>query len=100
MPRALPRTTAEVPRKGRLNLDVFERMLQHAKFDADREMTGMEIELNLVDKDYEPKLDNATVLEAIENADYQTELARYNIEFNVARRRWRALTALALEDDL
>ena len=36
--------------KVRLNLDVFERMLQHARFDADRDMTGMEIELNLVDK--------------------------------------------------
>ena len=86
--------------KVRLNLDVFERMLQHAKFDADREMTGMEIELNLVDKDYEPKLDNATVLEAIENPDYQTELARYNIEFNVSPRTLEGSTALALEDDL
>ena len=86
--------------KVRLNLDVFERMLQHAKFDADREMTGMEIELNLVDKDYEPKLDNATVLEAIENADYQTELARYNIEFNVAPTTLEGTTALSLEDDL
>jgi gamma-glutamyl:cysteine ligase YbdK (ATP-grasp superfamily) len=86
--------------KVRLNLDVFERMLQHAKFDADRQMTGMEIELNLVDKDYEPKLDNANVLEVIENADYQTELARYNIEFNVAPTTLEGSTALALEDDL
>ncbi len=86
--------------KVRLSLDVFEQMLQHAKFDADREMTGMEIELNLVDKDYEPKLDNATVLEAIENADYQTELARYNIEFNVAPTTLEGTTALSLEADL
>ena len=86
--------------KVRLSLDVFEQMLQHAKFDADREMTGMEIELNLVDKEYEPKLDNATVLEAIENADYQTELARYNIEFNVAPTTLEGTTALVLEDDL
>ncbi len=86
--------------KVRLSLDVFEQMLQHAKFDADREMTGMEIELNLVDKEYEPKLDNATVLEAIENADYQTELARYNIEFNVAPTTLEGTTALSLEDDL
>ena len=86
--------------KVRLSLDVFEQMLQHAKFDADREMTGMEIELNLVDKEYEPKLDNATVLEAIENADYQTELARYNIEFNVAPTTLEGTTALSLEADL
>jgi hypothetical protein len=86
--------------KVRLNLDVFERMLQHAKFDSDREMTGMEIELNLVDKDYEPKLDNAKVLAAIEDADYQTELARYNIEFNVTPRTLEGTTALTLEDDL
>jgi hypothetical protein len=86
--------------KVRLSLDVFEQMLQHAQFDADRDMTGMEIELNLVDKDYEPKLDNAKVLEAIENADYQTELARYNIEFNVSPRTLERDTALRLEDDL
>ena len=86
--------------KVRLSLDVFERMLAHAKFDFDREMTGMEIELNLVDSGYRPKLDNATVLNAIANHEFQTELARYNIEFNVSPRTLEGTVALDLEEDL
>jgi hypothetical protein len=86
--------------KVRLSLDVFERMLAHSQFEFDREMTGMEIELNLVDSEYRPKLDNAAVLEAIESADYQTELARYNIEFNVSPRTLDGTKALDLEADL
>ena len=86
--------------KVRQDLDVFERMLAQSSFEFERPMTGLEIELNLVDKEYEPKLDNATVLEAIENADYQTELARYNIEFNVAPTTLEGTTALSLEEDL
>ncbi len=86
--------------KVRLSLDVFERMLAHSQFEFDRQMTGMEIELNLVDPDYRPKLDNATVLASIENPEFQTELARYNIEFNVSPRTLEGTTALDLERDL
>ncbi len=86
--------------KVRLSLDVFERMLAHSQFDFERQMTGMEIELNLVDPEYRPQLDNATVLQAIENPEFQTELARYNIEFNVSPRTLEGTTALDLEADL
>ncbi|MDQ2782337.1 MAG: glutamate--cysteine ligase [Actinomycetota bacterium] len=86
--------------KVHLDLDVFERMLAHSKFAFERPMTGMEIELNLVDREYRPKMDNAEVLAAIENADYQTELARFNIEFNVSPRALTGSESLELEDDL
>ena len=43
-------------------LDVFEQMLATSSFEFDKPMTGMEIELNLVDADYRPQLDNAEVL--------------------------------------
>ena len=36
--------------KVRRCLDVFSRMLSEAKFDFERPMTGLEIELNLVDE--------------------------------------------------
>ena len=61
--------------KVRQNLDVFERMLAQSQFEFDRPMTGMEIELNLVDDAYQPKFANAEVLEAIADPGYQTELA-------------------------
>ncbi|WP_295696706.1 glutamate--cysteine ligase [Lapillicoccus sp.] len=86
--------------KVRAGLDVFERMLQHSQFEFDRPMTGMEIELNLVDTDYQPRMDNAEVLAAIENPEFQTELARFNIEFNVSPRPLPGTAALDLESDL
>ena len=86
--------------KVRAGLDVFERMLQHSQFEFDRQMTGMEIELNLVDTYYHPKMDNAEVLVAIQNPEFQTELARFNIEFNVSPRPLPGTAALDLEADL
>jgi hypothetical protein len=73
--------------KVRRNLDVLARMLTESRFDAERPMAGLEIELNLVDADFQPALRNAEVLAAIANPDFQTELGRFNIEINVAPRR-------------
>src|SRR3954469_3559720 len=72
--------------KVRACLDVFARMLAESRFDADRRSFGLEIELNLTDDAGDPALANASVLEAIADPDFQTELAQFNIEINVARR--------------
>jgi gamma-glutamyl:cysteine ligase YbdK (ATP-grasp superfamily) len=82
------------------DLDVFEQMLAHHSFDYERPLTGMEIELSLVDEDYLPRLNNAAVLERIADSRYQTELARYNIELNVEPRLLPGDAALDLEADL
>ena len=50
--------------KVRRCLDVFERMLRESRFDFARPMIGLEIELNLVDTDYQPHFANAETLEA------------------------------------
>jgi gamma-glutamyl:cysteine ligase YbdK (ATP-grasp superfamily) len=73
--------------KVRAGLDVLARMLTEARFDFERPMAGLEIELNLVDDRWEPALRNAEVLEAIADPQFQTELGRFNIEINVAPRR-------------
>ena len=73
--------------KVRRGLDVLARMLTESRFDFERPMTGLEIELNLVDGEYEPAMRNAEVLEAIADPSFQTELGRFNIEINVAPRR-------------
>jgi gamma-glutamyl:cysteine ligase YbdK (ATP-grasp superfamily) len=65
-------------------LDVFARMLSESRFEATRGSIGLEIELNLTDEEGDPALVNAKVLEAIADADFQTELAQFNIEINVA----------------
>ena len=86
--------------KVRRNLDVFEQMLSESHFEFEDPMTGMEIELNLVGPDHRPMMENAEVLRQIADNDFQTELGRFNIEFNVAPRRLPDDSALRLEQDL
>ena len=81
-------------------LDVFETMLAESSFEFDRPLTGMEIECNLVDGDYQPAMQNQEVLAAIADPAYQTELGAYNIEFNVPPRPLPGRTALELEAEI
>ncbi len=98
--RYTPQQRQDYREKVRRDLDVFERMLRHSQFEFDRPMTGIEIELNLVSDDLGPRLDNKSVLAQIADPDYQTELARYNIELNVRPRPLPGDAALELEADL
>jgi gamma-glutamyl:cysteine ligase YbdK (ATP-grasp superfamily) len=72
--------------KVRRCLDVFALMLDEFRFDADRPMTGLELELNLIDKDGEPAMRNAEVLADLADPSFQTELGQFNLEINVAPR--------------
>jgi hypothetical protein len=87
--------------KVRRCLDVFARMLSESRFDFERPLTGLEIELNLVDGDcYDPAMKNAEVLERIADPAWQTELGQFNIEINVQPRRLAGEAALELEKDV
>jgi gamma-glutamyl:cysteine ligase YbdK (ATP-grasp superfamily) len=86
--------------KVRRCLDVFARMLAEASFDVHRPMTGLEIELNLVDVAGEPALRNTTVLEAIADPAFVTELGQFNIEINVPPRELRGDGLRAFEDQV
>jgi hypothetical protein len=68
-------------------LDVFAQMLRESRFEFERPLTGLEIEFNLVYKDYEPAMLNAEVLDAIADPAFVTELGRFNIEINVPPRQ-------------
>lgn len=86
--------------KVRQDLDVFEQMLARSIFDFERPLIGMEIELNLVDDRYQPRMTNAEVLERIADPGFQTEIGQYNIELNVNPRPMPGDAALELENDL
>jgi hypothetical protein len=73
--------------KIRRSLDVFASMLRESRFEFERPLTGMEIELNLIDGAADPAMRNARVLNAIADPDFQTELGQFNIEINVPPRR-------------
>ena len=86
--------------KVRRCLDVLARMLREAAFDTDDPMTGLEIELNLVDREGNPALKNAAALEEIADPDFQTELGQFNIEINVPPARLREGGLATFEDNL
>jgi glutamate-cysteine ligase len=72
--------------KVRRCLDVLALMLDDAAFAADCPMTGLEIELNLMDADAEPAMRNAEVLAGLADPMFQTELGQFNLELNARPR--------------
>jgi gamma-glutamyl:cysteine ligase YbdK (ATP-grasp superfamily) len=69
--------------KVRRSLDVLARMLRESRFDFDRPLVGLEIELNLVDTAGAPAMKNAEVLAAIADEAWFTEIGQFNLEINV-----------------
>lgn len=86
--------------KIRRNLDVFERMLREARFDTDDPMTGLELELNLVDAVGDPAMRNEQVLRAIADPAFVTELGRFNVEINVPPAKLREGGLTTFEEGL
>ena len=72
--------------KVRRCLDVLAEMLDNDVFETHDGMTGLEIELNLIDSDGRPAMRNAEVLAHLADPTFQTELGRFNLEFNVPPR--------------
>jgi hypothetical protein len=84
-------------------LDVLAVMLREHPFARDEPMTGLEVELNLVDHDLAPSLAGADVLAAIGGAQFQSELGRWNLELNLPPRplpgdQWRHLERQLLDE--
>jgi gamma-glutamyl:cysteine ligase YbdK (ATP-grasp superfamily) len=67
-------------------LDVLARMLAEEQFDFEQPLTGMEVELSLVDPNGLPALRNAEVLASINNPAFVQELGRFNLEINIPPR--------------
>jgi gamma-glutamyl:cysteine ligase YbdK (ATP-grasp superfamily) len=72
--------------KVRRCLDVFALMLSDFRFETDRNMTGLEIEMNLVDADGGPVMRNAEVLANLADPTFQAELGQHNLELNARPR--------------
>ncbi|WP_068399433.1 glutamate--cysteine ligase [Kribbia dieselivorans] len=83
----------------RQDLDVFADLLAHHDFDADRRMTGVEVEMSLVGPGEEPAMINESVLAAIGQERFQSELGRYNIELNLPPRELGGASLREFEDE-
>ncbi|RZU50975.1 hypothetical protein EV385_2769 [Krasilnikovia cinnamomea] len=77
---------ARYRQKVRRCLDVLALMLDAAAFEGENRMTGLEIELNLMDADAEPAMCNAEVLANLGDPTFQTELGQFNLELNARPR--------------
>ncbi|MEU4509809.1 glutamate--cysteine ligase [Nonomuraea wenchangensis] len=86
--------------KVRQCLDVFAQMLRESRFELERPLAGLEIELNLVDERGEAAMCNAEVLAAIARPDWATELGQFNIEINVEPQELGGDGPRRLEDDV
>ncbi len=86
--------------KTQLCLDVLGRMLAGDSFSTGPEQMGLEIELNLLDDNFEPAMANQAVLEQLDAPAFQTELGQHNIEINVRPLPLAADEALGLEREL
>ncbi|HEY9293222.1 MAG TPA: glutamate--cysteine ligase [Microlunatus sp.] len=69
------------------DLGVLARMLSEGAFETERPMSGLEIELNLIDDRFDPAMRNAEALSVIADPQFQTELGRFNLEINLPPRR-------------
>jgi uncharacterized membrane protein len=86
--------------KVRQCLDVFARMLRESRFDTEPRQVGIEMELNLVDADGLPAMTSTTVLDAIADPSWASELGRFNLEINVPPRQLTGESLSALEQDV
>jgi gamma-glutamyl:cysteine ligase YbdK (ATP-grasp superfamily) len=86
--------------KVRQCLDVFARMLRESRFDTEPQQVGIEMEVNIVDADGLPAMTNTTVLAAIADPIWASELGRFNLEVNVPPRHLVAEALGVLEDDV
>ncbi|MGW4025339.1 glutamate-cysteine ligase family protein [Streptomyces sp. NPDC005009] len=78
----------------------LERLLAEKRFDRPKNLMGLEIELNLAGADGMPKMLNAQVLERIASRDFQTELAMFNLEVNIAPHRLGGRVFDRLDEEL
>ncbi|MEJ5945026.1 glutamate-cysteine ligase family protein [Pseudokineococcus basanitobsidens] len=84
----------------RSQLLVLRRLLDDDAFTTDDTMTGMEVELALVDPAARPSRANREVLATLGDPDVTTELGSHTIEVNVPPSRMQRGGAIALEADL
>ncbi|MCY1143914.1 glutamate-cysteine ligase family protein [Actinoplanes sp. Pm04-4] len=93
-----PESRVTYRHKVRRCLDAFAQMLHQgvlAGSASDNAMTGLEIELNLIDDTGRPAMRNAEVLAQLDDPVFQTELGQFNLELNAPP---RPIAGRGLED--
>jgi hypothetical protein len=82
-----PEDRVQYRHKVRRCLDALAIMLNGDTFEVHDGMTGLEIELNLIDAQAQPVMRNAEVLAGLGDPTFQPELGQFNLELNAPPRR-------------
>ena len=86
--------------KVKADLAALRELIDAGAFETGRRSIGVEMEVYLTDEDYNAAPINAKVLEKIAAAEWQTELAQFNIEFDVRPRRLAGHCFHTIEEEL
>ena len=86
--------------KVRGDLEALRRIWDEDLFEHDRALMGIELEFHVVDSDGLPKYVNDELLASLEDEDFQTELAQFNIEFNLAPHKLTGGVFREIEEEL
>ena len=82
------------------NLAALAELMETGRFETGRRMIGVELEVYLVDADGGVMPINDEVLQRLPSEDFQTELAQFNIEFDIKPRRMGGRVLADVEDEL
>lgn len=63
------------------NLEVLRRLVEEGRFERGRRRAGIEMEVYITDHDGRVRPINAELLSRLPDGEFQTELARFNLEF-------------------
>lgn len=78
----------------------LERMLEEEMFEVDTIRIGAEQEFNLIDKHFRPAPINMEMLKAVNDENFTTELARFNMETNVPPLEFKGNCLSAMEKNI
>ncbi len=86
--------------KVKANLAALKTLVDTGRFETGRRLIGVEVEVCIIDGEGKAVPINAELLRRIASADFQTELAQFNIEFDLHPRRLTSDVFEHLEDEL
>jgi gamma-glutamyl:cysteine ligase YbdK (ATP-grasp superfamily) len=86
--------------KVKANLAAFAELVDTGRFERGRRLVGVEMEVYCTDRDGHAMPINAELLRRIASSDFQTELAQFNIEFDLKPRRLSGEALSHIEDEL
>jgi gamma-glutamyl:cysteine ligase YbdK (ATP-grasp superfamily) len=91
---------AEFARRLQVQLESLRELLQSPAFSVNQPSLGAELELYLVDNNYQPAAISEALLQQMANPQLTPELNRYNLEFNMTPVSARGHPFAAMEREL